>query len=70
MRRCGRGQVNVSVSFGIQISGIARDFQLQPEGHHRHNLRDRLATPYLQTLGLNKVYHSDLMHNVSQLPCL
>jgi hypothetical protein len=36
---------------------------------HRHNLRDRLGTPYLQSLGLNKVYHSDLMHNVSQLVC-
>ncbi len=36
---------------------------------HRHNLRDRLGTPYLQSTGLNKVYNSDLMHNVSQLVC-
>jgi len=36
---------------------------------HRHNLRDRLGTQYLQSSGLNKVYHSDLTHNVSQLVC-
>ncbi len=37
----------------------------------RHNLhvRDRLGTPYLQSSRLNKVYHSDLTHNVSQLVC-
>jgi hypothetical protein len=36
---------------------------------HRHNLKDRLATLYLQSSGLNKVYHSDLTHDVSQLVC-
>jgi hypothetical protein len=28
-----------------------------------------VGTPYLQSSGLNKVYHSDLTHNVSQLVC-
>jgi hypothetical protein len=37
--------------------------------NHRHNLRDKLGTPYVQSSGLNKVYHSDLTHNVSQLVC-
>jgi hypothetical protein len=37
--------------------------------NHRHNLRDSLGTPYLQSSGLDKVYHSDLTHNVSQLVC-
>ncbi len=39
------------------------------QSNHRHNLKDWLATPYLQSLGLHKVYHSDLTHNVSQLVC-
>jgi hypothetical protein len=39
------------------------------QSNHRHNLRDWLATPYLQSSGLHKVYHSDLTHNVSQLVC-